>query len=182
MSEDGRYRICCVCSGNICRSPMAEAVLRRMVSEDGLDDMVTVDSAGTGDWHIGERADHRAMIALDRGGYTGFAHRARQFDPDWFTGRDLVLALDHGHLRTLRSWAPSGPDRAKIRLLRSFDPDFADAPQDGAGSALLDVPDPYYDGQGEFDEVLDMIERACRGVLGHARAALSDPAAEYPAG
>lgn len=170
MRVDGPYRICFVCSGNICRSPMAEVVLRRMVADAGLAERIVVDSAGTGDWHIGEHADRRALDALTRAGYGKVEHRARQFEPGWFADRDLVVALDRGHLRTLRSWAPSEPDREKVHLLRTFDPNGS-----GPGAGELDVPDPYYDGPGRFDSVLDLIEESARGLLDHVRASWAAP-------
>jgi protein-tyrosine phosphatase len=151
---------------------MGEAVLNSLISEADLADRIVVDSAGTGDWHVGERADPRATSTLDQAGYNGSGHRARQFSPDWFADRDLVLALDRGHLRTLRSWAPTVEDRSKVRLLRSFDPTLGDPDEDGPGSAVLDVPDPYYGGLEGFDDTLAMIERACRRVLTHARTQL----------
>lgn len=165
MRQDGPFRICFVCSGNICRSPMAEAVLRRLTTEAGLTGAVEVDSAGTGDWHIGERADRRAIAALVDAGYPDGGHRARQFDTRWFAERDLVIALDRGHLRTLSSWAPTERDRDKVRLLRSFDPEVGlDAePPD------LDVADPYYDGPAMFALVLSQVEAACEGLLDHVR-------------
>lgn len=163
MSQPGPYRICFVCSGNICRSPMAEAVLRRMVGDAGLTGRVEVDSAGTGDWHIGERADSRAVSALVGAGYPDEGHRARQFDVGWFTSRQLVIALDRGHHRTLQAWAPNETERAKVHLLRSFDPALGpDAP-----ASRLDVADPYYDGPELFREVLGQIEAACAGLLTH---------------
>lgn len=154
------YRVTFVCTGNICRSPMAEHVLRRHAEEAGLD--VEVDSSGTGGWHIGDPADHRTVQALRRHGYTS-AHSARQFRPIWFTGYDLIVAMDKGHERDLRSQARTEEDRAKIRTLRSFDPK--------AGSDL-DVPDPYYGGKAEFEHVLDLIEAAMPGMIAEiARAA-----------
>jgi protein-tyrosine phosphatase len=161
MASAGPYRVCFVCSGNICRSPMAEAVLDQMVNQAGLAEQVMVDSAGTGDWHIGERADRRAIQALLTAGYPVPAHRARQFEVAWFAERELVIALDRGHLRTLRAWAPTEADRAKVHLLRSFDPQTG--PE--AARSLLDVPDPYYDGQAMFTEVLGIIESAATGLL-----------------
>jgi protein-tyrosine phosphatase len=161
MATDGPLRVCFVCSGNICRSPMAEIVLRELAVRADLGDLVEVDSAGTGDWHIGERADHRALSALHRHGYDGKAHRARQFDPGWFGRRDLVIALDRGHLRTLRSWAGNEPERGRIALLRSFDPALGADPS----PSQLDVPDPYYDGDDAFDLVLAQIGASCAGLL-----------------
>jgi protein-tyrosine phosphatase len=170
MASDRRLRVCFVCSGNICRSPMAEFVLRGMVAEAGFDHLVDVDSAGTGDWHIGEQADHRALQALRRQGYDGASHRARQFDPRWFASRQLVIALDRGHLRTLRSWAANDHERGRIHLLRSFDPAV------GADSSPyeLDVPDPYYDDLQAFADVLALIETACAGLLDHVRGEFDD--------
>jgi protein-tyrosine phosphatase len=174
MSNDGPVRICFVCSGNICRSPIAEIVLAAQVAELGLADRIEVDSAGTGDWHIGERADRRAVATLAARGYDATMHRARQFDPRWFADRDLVVALDRGHLRTLRSWAPTDADRAKVHLLRSFDPDVTAADAGDGHGGDLDVPDPYYDGPEAFAEVLAMVEAACAGLLAHVRARLDE--------
>jgi protein-tyrosine phosphatase len=165
MRHDGPYRICFVCSGNICRSPIAESVMRAYAVREGLDAIV-VDSAGTGDWHIGERADLRTLQVLAAGGYDGRAHRARQFDARWFGGRELVIALDRGHARTLRALAPDGTARAKVRLLRSFDPALSghsSGPDDEA--PLLDVRDPYYEGEQAFVDVLRQVEAACQGLL-----------------
>lgn len=168
MASEQRFRVCFVCSGNICRSPMAEFVLRGMVERAELDDLVLVDSAGTGDWHIGERADRRALSVLNRHGYDGSAHRARQFDLRWFAARDLVIALDRGHLRTLRSWAANDHERSRIHLLRSFDP----AIGADATAYELDVPDPYYENLQAFDDVLTLVEAACSGLLDHVRGRL----------
>jgi protein-tyrosine phosphatase len=178
MRDDGPYRICFVCSGNICRSPIAESVLRALAASEGLDDVV-VDSAGTGDWHIGERADLRTIQVLAANGYDGLAHRARQFDADWFGQRELVIALDRGHARTLRSLAPDRQARAKVRLLRSFDPAIGwqpsppDEPDDER--PLLDVPDPYYSDEQAFVEVLRQVEAACRGLAAEISAQLREP-------
>lgn len=158
-------RICFVCSGNICRSPIAEVVMRRIVDDSGLGDDVEVDSAGTGDWHVGERADHRAVDVLAGAGYDGSAHRARQFETEWFRTRDLVIALDRGHYRTLRSWATTDADRAKVHLLRSFDPTIDPA----SATSDLDVADPYYSGRQAFEEVLAQVEAACEGLLERIR-------------
>ncbi|RWZ59374.1 low molecular weight phosphotyrosine protein phosphatase [Labedella populi] len=144
--------MCFVCAGNICRSPMAEVVFTSLAARAGLGAHVSVASAGTGDWHVGEQADGRTVAALHRRGYDGTAHRARQFEAEWFADLDLVVALDRSHERILRSWATTDEDRGKIGLLLAFD----------AGQVHLgDVPDPYYSDDRMFDEVLGMIERAC---------------------
>ncbi|MFF1547243.1 low molecular weight protein-tyrosine-phosphatase [Streptomyces sp. NPDC058291] len=154
------YRVCFVCTGNICRSPMAESVFRARVEDAGLDGLVEVDSAGTGDWHEGENADPRALSVLEEHGYA-LDHTARRFEPSWFARLDLVIALDSGHLRALRLLAPTVQDAAKVRLLRSYDPAAAD--QD------LDVPDPYYGGRDGFEECLEMVEEASTGLLAAVR-------------
>lgn len=166
------YRVCFVCSGNICRSPMAAAVLRRMVAEAGLADRVEVDSAGTGNWHVGEPADRRALAALARRGYRGEGHVARLWDRADLAHRDLVVALDTGHYRELVGMAPNEAERVKVRLLRSFD----GASGDAAGGPA-DVPDPYWGRDRHFDEVLDLLEAGCRGILAEIRAALGTGAA-----
>ncbi|MFI2413975.1 low molecular weight protein-tyrosine-phosphatase [Streptomyces sp. NPDC018947] len=154
------YRVCFVCTGNICRSPMAEAVFHARVAEAGLEGVVETDSAGTGGWHEGEGADPRTVAVLEEHGY-GLDHTARQFQPSWFADLDLVVALDAGHLRALRRLAPTEQDAAKVRLLRSFDP--------AADSGDLDVPDPYYGGLDGFGECLGMVEAASTGLLAAVR-------------
>jgi protein-tyrosine phosphatase len=150
----GPYQVCLVCLGNICRSPMAEAVLRVELDRAGLSGAVVVDSAGTGDWHVGSRMDPRARAELSRRGYEGSAHIARQILPDWLAERDLILAMDRQNLAALRRMARPA-DRDRIRLLRSFD---CNSPQDA------EVPDPYYDDSDSFGPVLDVIEAAARGL------------------
>lgn len=150
------YRICFVCSGNICRSPTAEVVMRRLLEDAGLADAVKVDSAGTGAWHVGNAADARAARTMLAKGYDGSRHRARVFEPAWLGDRDLIVALDGGHLRELQAMAATDQQRDAIRLLRSFDPT---APKNA------DVPDPYYGTDREYLEAFEQIERACRGLL-----------------
>jgi protein-tyrosine phosphatase len=145
------FRICFVCTGNICRSPMAEAIFRRLIVDHGYSGRIRVESAATGDWHVGEHADPRTVAALASRGYDGTSHRARQFDPDWFDQLDLVIAFDRGQERTLREWAQSEQDRAKVQLLMTFDSE---------GSGTMDVPDPYYSDAALFDSVLATIEGA----------------------
>lgn len=168
-------RVCFVCTGNICRSPMAESVFRARIEEAGLGALVVADSAGTGSWHEGDGADHRTVAVLRAGGY-GYEHIARQFQPEWFAGLDLVIALDSGHLRDLRRLAPTPQAAAKVRLLRSYDP-AADAGADGRG---LDVPDPYYGDLSGFEECLEMCEAAADGLLDAVRDALGREPAPAP--
>ncbi|MBX6767259.1 MAG: low molecular weight phosphotyrosine protein phosphatase [Actinomadura rubrobrunea] len=155
------YRVTFVCTGNICRSPMAEWVFRHHVEKEGLD--VEVDSSGTGPWHVGSGADPRTVRVLQRNGYRS-AHIARQFQPAWFDRYDLIIALDGGHLRELRAMAPDDAARGRIRLLREFDPEAGDD---------LDVPDPYYGGHADFEHVLRLVEAAVPGLLAHVRAETS---------
>src|SRR6185312_9728777 len=145
--------------GNICRSPMAEIVMRSMVRESGLEDQIELSSAGTGGWHVGDQADQRARATLAARGYDADSHRARQFAAHWFDENDLVLAVDESTYSTLRSLDPEAAAE-KLRLLREFDP---------LAGGDLDVPDPYYGGRRGFDDVLDMVERSCRGLFEHLR-------------
>ena len=130
-----------VCTGNICRSPIGEVVLRAKLAEAGIDDVV-VTSSGTGGWHSGDPMDPRAAAALARHGYDGSAHRAQEFRSYWFGERDLVLAMDSGHLSTLVRLA-GAEGAVPIDLF-----------------AETDVPDPYYGDDTNFDEVLTQIEKA----------------------
>ena len=144
-----------VCLGNICRSPTAEGVMRKLVRERGLEGEVVIDSAGTGGWHVGAAPDERATAAAARRGITleGAARKVRVSDFDEF---DLILAADRENVADLRVVAPDEEARSKVRLLREFDP---------AAAGDLDVPDPYYGAENGFDEVLDLVERACAGLL-----------------
>jgi protein-tyrosine phosphatase len=154
-------RICFVCSGNICRSPSAEIVMRALVAEAGLDEAVEMCSAGLGDWHVGQGTDRRSLQALTVRGYDGSRHRARQFEPSWFAEHDLIVAMDRSHLRDLRRMAGPG-ESDKVRLLTSFGPDATEE----------DVPDPYYGGPDGFTHVLDVIESGCRALLTEIRPSL----------
>lgn len=152
------YRICFVCSGNICRSPMGEVILRSLLDEAGLGDQVRVDSAGIGDWHVGQGADPRTVAALKRGGYDGSAHEARQFEATYFDDHDLILAADRGHLRDLLQLAEGRDVEAETRLVREFD-------ADATAAGELELDDPYFGNASDFDRCRHEIEVACRGLV-----------------
>jgi protein-tyrosine phosphatase len=156
------FRVCFVCTGNICRSPMAEVVFRDLIARRGLEHTVSVMSAGTGDWHVGEQADVRTLTALADRGFDASDHRAKQFDRMWFDRFDLIVAFDRSHERILRAWAADDADRAKIHLLLSFDP----------AATAIDVPDPYYSDAALFERVLSMIERASAGLFSQIEPAI----------
>lgn len=150
-------RFTVVCTGNICRSPMAEIILRRLFERAGIDD-VEVTSGGTGDWHLGDAADTRALRILRQHGYDGSSHRARQFDATWFRANDLLLAADSGHVRALQRLAPDAESARKVRLLRSFDPE-------AVAAGTTDVDDPWYGTAEDFERCFDEVQAACRGVV-----------------
>jgi protein-tyrosine phosphatase len=156
LDESALFRICFVCTGNICRSPMAETVFRELVRRAGYGGSITVISAGTGDWHVGENSDARTIAALSSRGYNGAGHRAKQFDPAWFEHLDLVVVFDRSQERILKSWAASEQDHGKVQLLLTFDQEQA---------AALEVPDPYYSDAAMFDTVLGSIEHACTALF-----------------
>lgn len=149
-------RILFVCLGNICRSPTAEGVMRGLVAEAGLSDEIEVESAGTGDWHLGDPPDPRAVAAAAARGVE-LTGAARQFDRDDFEDFDLLVAMDRSNRDALLATAPDEKAAAKVRLLRTYG--------DGDG---LDVPDPWY--EGGFDEVLDIVERSCGALLAELQA------------
>ena len=162
------YRVCLVCLGNICRSPMAETVLRAELAAAGLDGAVAVDSAGTGDWHVGGAMDPGARAALAGRGYDGSAHRARQFQPSWLARRDLILAMDARNLADLRRMTRGqGDDR--IRLFGEV----GGLTKAGDG----DIPDPWGGDADEFGRVLDLLGTAAP-VIAARLARLLEPGAE----
>jgi len=151
---------------------MAETLLRAELAEAGLSGRVSVESAGTGDWHLGERMDSRARAELARRGYDGSAHRARQIGPDWLDRFDLLIAMDASNQRSLERMAARGPGgergnafSERIRLLRSFDP---------AAPPGAQVPDPYGGGPQEFAVVFDMVLASARGLAAELRDLLAD--------
>jgi protein-tyrosine phosphatase len=157
-----KISVCFVCLGNICRSPTAEAVMRHLVDAAGLAERVNVDSAGTGDWHIGEAPDERAQRAGGQRGYDLTPLRARQIAADDFRRFDLIVAMDDANVTALQTVCPPS-ERDKIRLLMEF------APQ---GEARV-VADPYFGGDAGFETVLDQCETACAGLLSALRPQLA---------
>ncbi|HXY76814.1 MAG TPA: low molecular weight protein-tyrosine-phosphatase [Steroidobacteraceae bacterium] len=151
-------RVLFVCLGNICRSPTAEAVLRALAAREAPDLVIEVDSAGTSGYHIGDAPDARARAAAARRGYDLSALRARIVEPADFERFDLILAMDRENLRVLRRRAPATVHQ-RLRLFLEFAP----------SGAAEDVPDPYYGGANGFEEVLDLVEAATRGLLAHLR-------------
>lgn len=164
------YRVMTVCTGNICRSPMAEVVLRHRLERAGLGDDVVVDSTGISDEERGNPIDPRAHRVLTAAGYRSRDHCARQVTPDDVAGRDLVVAMTSAHARALRRM--TGGDAAlaeRIRMYRSFDPA---APTEGP-EHLLDVDDPWYGEESGFTTTLAEIEAAADGIVDHVREALA---------
>lgn len=152
-------KICFVCLGNICRSPTAEAVMRKLIVDAGLQDDFELDSAGTGSWHVGARPDPRTRSAGEARGLT-VDGRGRQFQAADFDRFDYVVALDRSNRENLLHLTRDDAHRAKVHLLRDFDE---------ASDRDSDVPDPYYGGADGFSEVIDICDAACRGLLAKLR-------------
>jgi len=150
-----KIQLCFVCLGNICRSPTAEGIMHAIVGEAGLANRIAIDSAGTSAWHVGEAADSRSrQCASERG--VALRSRARQFVAKDFARFDYVLAMDAENHDELVALAPDADARTRVHLLRGFDPG---SPKGAA------VPDPYYGGERGFDDVFEICEAACRGLL-----------------
>lgn len=167
--SDTHYRIVAVCLGNICRSPMAEAVLTARFAETGLGHNVSVTSGGTGGWHIGKPADQRARATLQRAGYQS-DHRARQFESAWFSAADLILGMDYSNVQDLRGMAPNDHSASRVLIMRSFDPSLMHLPED---DPALAIPDPYYGTELDFRTALTMIERSAGGIVDQVRLELA---------
>jgi protein-tyrosine phosphatase len=152
--RDARVGVLFVCTGNICRSPTAEGIFRKLVADAGLSEVIVADSAGTHGYHIGEPPDPRAQEAAASRGYDLSALRARRIEHADFQRFDLIVAMDRGHLAILsRLAAPSSAP--KLKLMMSY----------ASGHGERDVPDPYYGDPQDFERVLDMLEDAARGLL-----------------
>lgn len=146
-------RVLFVCLGNICRSPTAEGVLRQQLQAEGLGDLIEVASAGTSDWHVGKAPDSRTSRAARLRGYDLTQQRAQQARAGHFNDYDLILAMDKNNLGHLQAMQPAGAKAELDLFLRRYD------------GALDEVPDPYYGGEQGFEQVLDLIEMACRKLV-----------------
>lgn len=147
-----------VCTGNICRSPTAEGVFRALVEREGLGHSVTVDSAGTHAYHVGEPPDQRSCQAARKRGIVLDDQRARKVKASDFHNFDVILAMDRGHYQSLIAMCPKGSE-ARVRPFMAFAPDWG----------IEDVPDPYYGAGDGFQRVLDMVEAGSAGLLEHIR-------------
>ena len=155
------FKVLFVCLGNICRSPTADGVMRKMAAEAGLQDRLFVDSAGTGAWHAGGRADHRMRKHAAKRGYN-LDHIARQVRSQDFVEFDLILVMDQQNLREVRPFNAGGDKMHKVKLFCDFAKDRDES----------EVPDPYYGGEEGFEQVLDIIENGCSHLLRHLQTQL----------
>lgn len=153
-----RINVLMVCLGNICRSPTAEAVLRVIAAREAPELQIHIDSAGTADYHLGEPPDKRSQAAALRRGYDMSALRARQVEAEDFERFDLILAMDQANLADLQRSVPR-THRERVKLFLEFAPE----------ALTREVPDPYYGGPTGFEEVLDLVEAASRGLVKHLR-------------
>ena len=158
---EGKIGILFVCLGNICRSPTAEGVFRRLAEQEGLLDQLMIDSCGTGSWHIGKQPDGRAMAAASRRGVDLSGLRARQFEPSDLDRFEYIVTMDRANLADIRDvWRQNGGTEPRLFL-------------DYSRAGVDEVPDPYYGGEDGFEQVLDLIEDASEGLLRDIRERLA---------
>jgi protein-tyrosine phosphatase len=155
--------VCFVCLGNICRSPLAHGVFEALLIKEGLENKVLVSSAGTGHWHVGSPPDNRMQATARKYGVS-MDTRAEQFQASDFSRYDLVLAMDESNLSVLESICPDSGEAEKLRLFRSFDPE---------SNGDLEVPDPYYGGDGGFETVYRIVDRTCPEILEYLKPRLT---------
>jgi len=158
MNSDERVKVLFVCMGNICRSPTALGVFRKLLQEEGLDNVIEIDSAGTHGYHVGEPPDRRAQETAVRRGIDLSDLRARHVQPEDFFNFDYVLAMDQDNYLSLSRICPPGTER-KLMLYLDFAPHLR----------TREVPDPYYGGPTGFEQVFDMVEAAAQGLLADIR-------------
>jgi len=151
---EGKVTVLFVCMGNICRSPTAHGVFRKLVEEEGLSDRIFIDSAGTYGYHVGHSPDPRAQETARRRGIDISDLKARKAESVDFDLFEYILAMDESNYEELMQIAPAGKEQ-KVRLFMEFAPDLG----------WREVPDPYYGGPTGFERVFDMVEKACRGLL-----------------
>jgi protein-tyrosine phosphatase len=163
-------RICFVCLGNICRSPVAHGLMQHMIARDGLESSIFVDSAGTGSWHVGE-APHPCSVAVAAENGIELQHRAQQFKSASFDAYDLILAMDRQNLRDIRALARQSGDANKVVLFRTYDALLKPA-QLAADAA--DVPDPYDRPMSAYRDMFEICERTCAGLLGALKRELNN--------
>lgn len=165
------FQVTIVCLGNICRSPIGEAVLRSRLDEAGLAARVLVDSAGTGDWHVGQGANARSIEVLNANGYD-HDHVARQITEEWFAGIDLAIAMDCANYADLQRLLPETASHTRLRMLRGFDPTLSQIQEP---DERLDVPDPYHGTDEDFVTVLRMVEAAVDGLVAQLPGLIDEP-------
>lgn len=149
-----RIKVLFVCLGNICRSPTADGVFRKLVADAGLQDLIEIDSAGTAAWHVGKSPDPRTQHAAASRGYDLSGLRARQAVPEDFYEYDHILAMDLSNLENLQQIRPADAS-ARLGLFLDYAPDLG----------IKEVPDPYYGGESGFEQVLDLVEAAGKNLL-----------------
>lgn len=164
--QEKQQKILFVCLGNICRSPTAHAVFRHLVQQENLLDKIYIDSAGTGDWHVGKAPDGRAMSAAKKRGYNMEDLVARQVAHNDFQEFDFILAMDQDNLYNLQRIQKSQPSQYLGHLGLFLE--FAD------NARTKEVPDPYYGGDNGFEQVLDLVEAASRGLLNHLQRKMAE--------
>ncbi|NDV60503.1 low molecular weight protein-tyrosine-phosphatase [Bacteroides sp. 519] len=147
-------KILFVCLGNICRSPMAEGVMLRLIKEAGLEDNYEIDSAGTAGYHTGELADSRMRAHASKRGYN-LVHRSRKVKTEDFYDFDLIIGMDDNNISDLKRMSPSANEELKIRRMTDY----------ATHHTIDHVPDPYYGGDSGFEFVIDLLEDACSGLL-----------------
>lgn len=157
-TDHPKVNILFVCTGNICRSPTAEGVFRRLVEQADLTAEIGIDSAGTGGWHVGHPPDSRSQATALKHGVDLSDQRARRVSVEDFAEFQYLVAMDRSHQQALLRLAPEGQE-SQVHLLLSYAGD----------RSLIDVPDPYYGGVHGFEHVFSLIERACKGLLAHIR-------------
>ncbi|MGO4145017.1 low molecular weight protein-tyrosine-phosphatase [Paenarthrobacter sp. YAF11_1] len=167
-STTSPYRIITVCTGNICRSPMAALMLTEAFDAEGLGQLVTVDSAGTTGYEVGHPIDPRAARVLTAQHIASEDHAARKWRHEWFAERDLILALDVDHFGWLQEGAPDRASLEKVRMFRSFDPRM-----EGRSSLDLGIEDPWYGGHTDFDNTWTLIKAANPGIVQYVKAAIA---------